>query len=254
MKLILNFAIFFFGILNCSAQVEGVKDTSESQSLGGLNGLWQANWSINYWYEASMGEDASSGNRIVFHRSYIYIEGDSLWTLDYPCTRLSVEVISPTAVELIDQSRLRYGEHEYYSIGFDPLAIENLKANKINSQCYLGSWSLMRTNSDERDGSFARIVFPFDLGDSLFITSQMVTGELLEIPIGRKSKTFQMEIKSLNVEGNSLILRPTNDWEESERIMWYSGSPELLTKREMKKLRKQGTESSVELRLEYDRP
>lgn len=246
LTIIISTFLFSSAISNCLAQ-------SESLYQDSIEGLWRANWQSEYWYEAFPNEDAGSGKRCDIHSTYIYIEGDSLWTLDYPCRRISKEVLSPTDYELQDSLRLKYDRLDFIKVSFDSSAIENLKKNKINSQCYLGAWSLIRMEFDERDGSSATIVYPFDISDSLIITNKMVNEEVLDMFIEGRKRTFSIELEKLNFDGNRLLLKPIGDWSENENRMWYSSSPNPLSKKELDELKHQEKDTSVELYLLYER-
>lgn len=220
-----------------------------------LEGLWHRSWTKEY--PAHPGEDAFV--HTAYFNTFIYMEGDSLWTLDFPCKRQSVEAYAPESFRLKDSSTIIYNHASYRRLdpdSTDLISIRKLKKHSINPLCYVGSWELLNPEYDERDGSGVAFVYPFDVADTLIVTGRMVNGNIIELTIEGVKKEFHFELDAPNsasypVSYDHLILTPTNSWLDHEKLMWYR-LPHLPppNKTELKEIR-QSEPVDVELYLHF---
>lgn len=247
----LNFSIaFIFFVLTCIAQNEAhlivqMKDSFALQKKNDIQGLWNSNW-IEF-IPLRGNEDA--GFRQIHHNNYFYVEGDSLWNMDYPCKLISIEKITPGNFRFVNDSTLSYRGELYKQAHYDTATIALLKMDQINPACYLGKWELVRTESGG-DGTGDVYIFPFTIEDTLFITEEVIKGKAIKIRIEKAEREFFFTIIRTEVSWE-LHLTPTDAWLKKDKKMWkrdWNLPPP--SKKEFKKMR---NEEGVELELLFRR-
>lgn len=249
MKIRFSIAFIFF-VLTCIAQneahlIEQTKDSFALQKKNDIQGLWNSNW-IEF-IPAKVSEDAAF--RQIHHNNYFFVEGDSLWNMDYPCKLISIEKITPGNFRFVNDSTLNYRGELYTQAHYDTATIALLKMDRINPACYIGKWELVRTESGG-DGTGDVYIFPFTIGDTLFITEEVIKGKVIKIRIEEAEREFFFTIIRTGVSWE-LHLTPTDTWLKKDKKMWkrdWNLPPP--GKKELKKMR---NEEGVELKLLFRR-
>lgn len=239
MKLIGILIFSFLLAFNCSAQ-EKKQATSKFFANDSiylkemLQGLWHSEWverapSIAF-------DDAMFHN--VYHSTYVYIEGDSLWTLDYPCIKNAVAPLILRNFSLKNDTTLLYSGERYVSVNnYNSGAIAQLKIHETNPNCLIGEWYLARYLSGE-DGSGVDYLFPFEIADTLLITEEMIRNKLCLLKVNGIERSFNFTFYT-SESVYELILTPTDEWRPKDKVMWVLGwNHPPLNQKELKKLKK----------------
>lgn len=206
---------------------------ANTQQKDQLQGQWNA-----YRVEKEKNEmlNLDEGIRFNYFNSDIYIEGDSLWHLELPCKRLSVEMYSPDQFYFLNDSTFEYGGEKYSKRKTDTAVIAELKSHELNRECYLGKWYLSRTESFN-DGSGVEFVFPFEVPDSIILTN-VLEDRIVKLMIEGKEKAFYVDVRN-KIGWLELVLTPLKSWPK-DKLMWYrSWDLPPAKKRELKKIKRE---------------
>lgn len=219
-----------------------------SQSQTKISGLWQL-----FMMPVDTVINALDGPE-PFERYELYISGDSLWRLDFPCRIKSSGEFYPEDWSLHPESKVlmnRTGA-AFMSVAYDSNEIKQLLQAKINTECYEGLWQVQRIESGG-DGTGVEFIFPFEIPDSIHLSSQLIKqiqeSGRLTLPVDDKQKTFDCYFCG-DHWGREICLYPTDDWPDREKQMWLKdwNSPKL-SKKELSELKKStGHELTITLK------
>ncbi len=201
--------IFIFSILlifPCGAQQE---TENKPQGL----------WSFSRSEDVKTEVESDAAYYTVHHSGDIFLEGDSLWFLDYPCEKIEAREYSANLFLMVNDSTFDYnGERYSRQNKYDSLAIKRLKAHKFNFDCYRGTWNIIRSESGG-DGTGVVFIYPFQLVDQLIIETDVLNDGVFRVPINGVEREFSVSIEHPGFP-DVLTLKPIGSWKKKERFMW----------------------------------
>lgn len=208
-----------------------------SQSQTKISGLWQL-----FMMPVDTVINCLGGSE-PFEHYELYISGDSIWKLDFPCRLTSSGKFYPEDWSLLPESKVltnRTGA-AFRPMAYDSNELKQLLEAKINTGCYEGLWQVQRIESGG-DGTGVEFVFPFEISDSIRLSSEMIKQiqqfAELTLLVDGKSKTFQCYFCG-DHWGSKICLYPMDNWPDKQKQMWLKdwNSPKL-SKKELSKLKK----------------
>jgi hypothetical protein len=207
-----------------------LSDSAAAANKMKLQGLWSAHWTEHIPTQGFADADYD----YIYHSTDIYVEGDSIWTLDYPCERTAVYTFSPSSFLFINDSTVHYGNYRYsHSNYYDTTTLANLKANELNPECYAGEWNVVSTEGDG-DGNGRIFIYPFSIDEKIVIKSDDLKQEVINVNIDGKKRAFLIR----SISHSKLVLTPTESWLTQDNQMWdRSWDLPPPTKRELKNIK-----------------
>lgn len=181
-----------------------------------LQGLWSSSW-VEFRTPQAYVDEAFDQ---IYHQTDLYFEGDSMWRLQLPCEMFGIEAYTAADFQFTSDSTFKYnGEVFSKQKSYDSTTVSILKRHKLNPNCYLGKWFLVRSFSGG-DGTGGVFIFPFKINDVITIESAKVNGNVVQLFVGGETRTFNFRLNRDDLE-YELTLTPTESWSIEDSKMWY---------------------------------